>query len=101
MKNGKLLQGTGDNWDIRINAHDMRSLHQNVDLYYFASNLIVERNPIDPQLSTVSPRRDIKTVPNAVFLLSDIETAKPRKDFKVLVGRVIMANIKDLSFRFT
>ena len=43
VKGGKRLQGTGDNWDIRINAHDMRSTHQNVDLHYFASNLIVER----------------------------------------------------------
>ena len=55
VKHGKRLQGTGDNWDIRINAHDMRSTHQNVDLHYFASNLIVERIPTDPQLSTVSP----------------------------------------------
>lgn len=98
VKDGKRLQGTGDNWDIRINAHDMRSTHQNVDLHYFASNLIVERIPINPQLSTVSPRRDIKTVPNAVFLLSDVETTKLREDFKVLVGRVIIANIKELSF---
>ena len=98
VKDGKRLQGTGDNWDIRINAHDMRSTHQNVDLHYFASNLIVERIPINPQLSTVFPRRDIKTVPNAVFLLSDVETTKLREDFKVLVGRVIIANIKELSF---
>lgn len=98
VKEGKRLQGTGDNWDIRINAHDMRSTHQNVDLHYFASNLIVERIPIDPQLSTVSPRRDIKTISNTVFLLSDDETRKLREDFKVLVGRVLVANIKSLSF---
>ena len=77
----------------------MRSTHQNVDLQYFASNFIVERIPIDPQLSTVSPRSDIKqTVPSVVFLLSDVETTKLHEDFKALVGRVFTANIKELSF---
>ena len=29
VNQGKRLQGTGDNWDFRVNAHDMRSSHQN------------------------------------------------------------------------
>ena len=98
VKRGKGLQGTGDNWDLRIDAHDMRSTHQNVDLHYFASNIIVERVPIDPKLSTVAPRRDIKTLPNAVFLLNDQEIVKMREDFKVLVARLLVANIPQLSF---
>lgn len=33
VKEGKRLQGIGDNWDTRINAHDMTSTHQNEDLH--------------------------------------------------------------------
>lgn len=97
VKDGKKLQGTGDNWDMRIHVHDMQSSHQNVDLHYFASNLIVER-VLCQNLSTTAPQRDIKTLPNSVFLLSNSEAIKLREDFKVLVGRILVANIPDLAF---
>ncbi len=97
VKDGKKLQGTGDNWDMKIHAHDMRSTHQNQDIHYFASNLIVERVP-SQNLSTTSPRRDIRTLPNSVFLLSADEEIKLREDFKVLIGRVLLSNIPCLSF---
>lgn len=60
--------------------------------------MIVEGFPNNPQLSTISSGRDIKTVPNSVFLLSDDETTKLRDEIKVLVERVLAANIKKLSF---
>ena len=97
VKNGKKLQGTGDNWDMKIRVHDMSSTHQNEDVHYFASNLIVERVPCK-NLSTSSPRRDIQTLPNSSFLLNNDEEIKLREDFKVLVGRVIVSNIPGLSF---
>ena len=97
VKKGRKLQGTGDNWDIRVLVHDMRNDHQNKDLHYFASNLIVDRVPSEG-LSQVSPHRSIQTLPNCHFLLSDTETQKLREDFKVLVGRVLVANIPALSF---
>ncbi len=97
VKDGKKLQGTGDNWDMKIHAHDMRSTHQNQDIHYFASNLIVERVP-SQNLSTTSPRRDIRTLPNSVFLLSADEEIKLREDFKVLIGRVLLSSIPCLSF---
>lgn len=97
VKQGKKLQGTGDNWDIRVLVHDMRSDHQNKDLHYFASNLIVDRVPCEG-LCQVYPRRNIQTLPNCHFLLNDAETDKLREDFKVLVGRVLVAHIPSLSF---
>jgi hypothetical protein len=97
VKDGKNLQGTGDNWDMKIDVHDMQSSHQNQDLHYFASNLIVERVPCE-NLSPTAPRRDIMKLPNSVFLLSDEEEIKLREDFKVLVGRVLVAGIESLSF---
>ena len=97
VKKGRKLQGTGDNWDIRVLVHDMRNDHQNKDLHYFASNLIVDRVPSEG-LSQVSPHRSIQTLLNCHFLLSDTETQKLREDFKVLVGRVLVANISALSF---
>ena len=81
VKQGKKLQGTGDNWDIRVLVHDMRSDHQNKDLDYFASNLIVDRVPCEG-LCQVYPRRNIQTLPNCHFLLNDAETDKLREDFK-------------------
>lgn len=97
VKDGKKLQGTGDNWDMRIHVHDMQSSHQNVDVHYFACNLIVERVPCQ-NLSTTAPQRDIRTLSNSVFLLSNAESIKLKKHFKVLVGRILVANIPDLSF---
>lgn len=97
LKHGKKLHGTGDNWDIRVLVHDMRADHQNKDLHYFASNIIVDRVPCDG-LSQVTPRRDIQTLPNCHFLLNDAETCKLREDFMVLVARVLTAYIPALSF---
>ena len=97
VKDGKKLQGTGDNWDMKTHAHDMRSTHQNQDIHYFASNLVVERVP-SQNLSTTSPRRDIRTLPNSFFLLSADEEIKLREDFKVLIGRVLLSSIPCLSF---
>ena len=97
MKQGKLLQGTGDNWDYKIQVHDMRKSEQNKDLHYFASNLIAERVPCE-DLSKTAPQHDILTVPNSMFLLDDTETKKLREDFKVLVGRILVDRITALSF---
>ncbi|CAB4003354.1 Hypothetical predicted protein [Paramuricea clavata] len=97
VKDGKNLQGTGDNWDMKIHVHEMQSFHQNQDLHYFASNPIVERVPCQ-NLSPNAPRRDIIKLPHSVFLLSDEEEIKLREDFKVLVGRVLVAGIQSLSF---
>ena len=97
VKQGKTLQGTGDNWDYKIQVHDMRKSDQNKDLHYFASNLIVERVPCE-DLSKIAPQRDILTIPNSMFLLNDTETSKLREDFKVLVGRVLIDRIAALSF---
>lgn len=97
VKQGKKLRGIGDNWDLRVHPHDMRKDNQNQDLHYFALTLIVERVP-SLGLSNDSPQKDIKTLPNCEFLLSDDETSKLREDFKVLVGRVLVSYIPSLSF---
>ena len=97
VKKGKKLQGTGDNWDLEIRAHDMRKANQNRDLHYFASNLIVERVPCE-SLSQESPQLDLGKVPNSLFLLNDDETRKLREDFKVLVGRILVKHIDSLAF---
>ena len=97
VKDGKKLQGTGDNWDMKIRAHDMQSTHQNEDIHYFASNLIVERVPCQ-NVSATSPRKDIRTLPNSAFLLNNDEECKLREDFKVLVGRVLVSSIPSLAF---
>lgn len=75
----------------------MRTDHQNKDLHYFASNIIVDRVPCDG-LSRVTHCRDIQTLPNCHFLLNDAETCKLQEDFMVLVGRVLTAYIPALSF---
>ena len=75
----------------------MQSTHQNEDIHYFASNLIVERVPCQ-NLSTTSPRKDIRTLPNSAFLLKNDEECKLRQDFKVLVGRVLVSSIPSLAF---
>lgn len=75
----------------------MRIDHQNKDLHYFASNLIVDRVPCEG-LSQVTPRRNIQDLPNCHFLLNDDETQKLREDFKVLVGRVLIEHLPSMSF---
>lgn len=97
IKKGKKLKGLGDNFDFRIHAHDMRKDHQNEDLHFFNSSLIVERVPC-VGLSNVSPQKDIKTLSNSEFLLNHDETGKLREDFKVLVGRQLVKYIPSLSF---
>lgn len=98
VKQGKQMQGTGDNWDFRIKAHDMRSNNQNKDVHYFASNLVFERVPVPEKLSDVTPKRNIRTLPNSFFLLSDQEATKLRENFKVLVARVFVDVIAFLHF---
>ena len=90
-------KGTGDNWDMKIHAHDMLSTNQNTDLHYFASNLIVERVPSE-NLSNVSPQLKISSLHNTAFLLDSNEANKLRDDIKVLVGRVLLQKIPHLSF---
>ena len=97
IKKGKSIQGTGDNWDYKIHVHDMRKSEQNKDLHYFASNIIVERVPCEG-LSKTAPQRDIRTLPNSMFLLDNAETSKLRDDFKVLVGRILVEQIPSISF---
>lgn len=97
VKQGKRLQGTGDNWDYQVRAHDMRKSNQNTDLHYFASNIIVERVPCEG-LAQEAPQRDMSKVPNSLFLLNHDETRKLREDFKVLVGRILVKHIRSLSF---
>ena len=82
---------------MKIRPHDMLSTSQNVDLHYFASNLIVERVPCD-SLSKTAPQQGLLSLPNSTFLLSSVEAKKLREDFKVLVARVLVANIPHLSF---
>ena len=94
---GKNIHGTGDNWDMKIRPHDMLSTHQNTDLHYFASNLIVERVPCD-NLSKAAPQRDINSLSNSTFLLDKVEAVKLREDLKVLVGRILVKNMPQLSF---
>ena len=94
---GKNIQGTGDNWDMKLRAHDMPSTNQNTDLHYFASNIIVERVP-SANLSNVSPQIEIQSLQNNTFLLDDNEAKKLRDDMKVLVGRILIQKIKNLSF---
>ena len=97
VRQGNNLQGTGDNWDMKIRPHDMLSTNQNTDLHYFASNLIVERVP-SANLSKTSPQKDLISLPNSTFLLSPVEAEKLREDFKVLVARILVANIPHLAF---
>ncbi len=82
---------------MKIRPHNMLSTHQNTDLHYFASNLIVERVPCD-NLSTTSPQKDILSLPNSTFLLNSAEATKLREDFKILVAQVLVTNISQLSF---
>ena len=89
VKDGKNARNRRDNWDLKIRAQDMQSTHQNEDIHYFASNLTVGSVPCQ-NLSTTSPRKDIRTLPNSAFLLNNDEECKLREDFKVLVGRVLV-----------
>ena len=94
---GKNIHGTGDNWDMKIRPHDMLSTHQNTDLHYFASNLIVKRVPCD-NLSKAAPQRVINSLSNSTFLLDEVEAVKLREDLKVLAGRILVKNMPQLSF---
>ena len=85
---GKNIHGTGDNWDMKIRPHDMLSTHQNTDLHYFACD----------NLSKAAPQRDINSLSNSTFLLDEVEAVKLREDLKVLVGRILVKNMPQLSF---
>jgi hypothetical protein len=97
IKAGKKLQGIGDNWDLRINVHEMQLGNQNIDLHYFASCMMVERVPCK-DLSAIAPRKDVLSLPNSSFLLNNSESIELRENFKVLVGRVLVENVTHLSF---
>lgn len=89
VKKGCKMQGTGDNWDFRITAHDMRKEHQNKDMHYFASNLIFDRVPTPDHLS-VAPKHDIKSLKNSAFLLSTVESKKLWENYKVIISRILV-----------
>lgn len=97
MKDGKKLKGTGDNWNMKLKAHDMTKDAQNVDLNYFASNIIVDRVPCEG-LDSNAPQKDIATLPNHEFFISDDEKNKLKEDYKVLVGRILVGAIPALAF---
>ena len=65
---------------MKIRPHDMLSANQNIDLHYFASNLIFERVP-SANLTKTSPQKDLISLPNSTFLLSPVEAEKLREDF--------------------
>ena len=87
-KKGVKMQGTGDNWDFRIMAHDMRKDSQNKDMHYFASNLVFDRVPTPDNLS-VTPKHDIKSLENSAFLLTAAESKKLLEDYKVIICRIL------------
>ncbi len=89
VKKGYKMQGTGDNWDFRIMAHDMTEKHQNQDMHYFASNLIFDRVPVPDNLS-LTPKHDITRLNNSAFLLSADENKKLLEDYKVIVSRILV-----------
>ena len=97
IKAGKKLQGVGDNWDLRINVHEMQLGKQNINLHYFASSLIVEIVPCT-DLSAIAPRKNVLSLPNSAFLLNNSESNELRENFKVLVGQVLVENVAHLSF---
>ena len=68
VKEKKTLGGTGDNWDMMIRAHHIRSTAQNQDLHLFTSNLYVNRVSFSA-LENTSPLNDILTCPRNLFTL--------------------------------
>ena len=89
VRKGVKMQGTGDNWDFRIMAHDMRKDNQNKDMHYFASNLVFDRVPTPDNLS-VTPKHDIKSLQNSAFLLTAAESKKLLEDYKVIISRILV-----------
>jgi hypothetical protein len=97
VKEKKTLRGTGDNWDMMIRAHHMRSTAQNQDLHLFASNLYVNRVGFSA-LENTSPLNDILTCPSNLFTLERNEIPILRENFKVLVGRICTQFCKKFKF---
>lgn len=97
VKEKKVLRGTGDNWDIMVRAHHMRSTVQNEDLHLFASNLYVNRISFST-LDNISPLNDILTCSRSIFTLNRIEIEVLRENFKVLVGRICINFCRNFKF---
>ena len=88
VKSGRTLRGTGDNLDMSVRAHDVTSDHQNRDLHYFATSIIVNRLEF-LDLPNNGPKRPLDHLNVGVFLLSQAEMSTLRSNFMVLVGRVL------------
>lgn len=97
LKEGKVLRGTGDNWDLRILKGQMRKENCNLDLHLFASNLIENRVSFT-HLPNDVPKGDISSLSRSKFSLSHIEWAKYRESSKVLVGRIIVEFFPKFNF---
>ena len=82
VKEKKTLRGTGDNWDLMVHAHHIRSTAQNQDLHLFASNLYVNRISFSA-LENPNPLNDILTCPRNLFTLERNEIQILRENFKV------------------
>ena len=97
VKAKKVLRGTGDNWDMMVRTHHMRSTVQNEDLHLFASNLYVNRVSFST-MENISPLNDILTCPRALFTLNRDEIRVLRENFKVLVGRICVQFCRNFKF---
>ena len=97
VKAKRVLRGTGDNWDMMVRTHHMRSTVQNEDLHLFASNLYVNRVSFST-MENISPLNDILTCPRALFTLNRDEIRVLRENFKVLVGRICVQFCRNFKF---
>lgn len=97
VKQKKTLRGTGDNWDLTVRAHHIRSSAQNKDLHLFASNLYINRTSFIT-FDNKSPLDDILTCPRNTFTLNQNDIKMLRENFMVLIGRICTKFCKSFQF---
>ena len=97
VKDHKTLRGTGDNWDLKILATNMRKDHQNQDLHMFSSNLIMNRVNFN-HLPNESPLCDLKNLKASTFSLNIHEWKQYVESSKIIIARILVEFFPQFGF---
>lgn len=90
MKSGKEIRVVFDNFDFQILANIILRNHHNSDMHWIAQYITFDRVPSNHLDDSKPIVANIADFENVSYLLSKAELEQQRKDYIILVARVLI-----------